>query len=96
MTGTGSFSIPLPLSPGRAGFGPTLAVTYDSGAGMARSAPAGSSIPRITRKTDKGLPRYDDAHESDVFVLSGAEDLVPARSIDGAVTSTGTRRRASG
>ncbi|WP_437710025.1 SpvB/TcaC N-terminal domain-containing protein [Sorangium sp. So ce448] len=85
VTGTGSFSIPLPLSPGRAGFGPALAVTYDSGAG---NGPFGVgwqlSIPRITRKTDKGLPRYDDAHESDVFVLSGAEDLVPARSIDGA------------
>nr|WP_242515503.1 SpvB/TcaC N-terminal domain-containing protein [Sorangium cellulosum] len=86
VTGTGSFSIPLPLSPGRAGFGPGLAVTYDSGAG---NGPFGVgwqlSIPRITRKTDKGLPRYDDAHESDVFVLSGAEDLVPARSSDGAV-----------
>ncbi|XXT18155.1 SpvB/TcaC N-terminal domain-containing protein [Sorangium sp. So ce429] len=85
VTGTGSFSIALPLSPGRAGFGPGLAVTYDSGAG---NGPFGAgwqlSIPRITRKTDKGLPHYDDAHESDVFVLSGAEDLVPARSLDGA------------
>ncbi|WP_437996746.1 SpvB/TcaC N-terminal domain-containing protein [Sorangium sp. So ce185] len=85
VTGTGSFSIPLPLSPGRAGFGPAMAVTYDSGAG---NGPFGAgwqlSIPRIARKTDKGLPRYDDAQESDVFVLSGAEDLVPARSIDGA------------
>ncbi|AUX35897.1 MULTISPECIES: SpvB/TcaC N-terminal domain-containing protein [Sorangium] len=85
VTGTGSFSIPLPLSPGRAGFGPAMAVTYDSGAG---NGPFGAgwqlSIPRIARKTDKGLPRYDDAHESDVFVLSGAEDLVPARSLDGA------------
>src|SRR5262249_44667792 len=31
-------------------------------------------IPQISRRTDKGLPRYD---ESDVFVLSGSEDLVP-------------------
>ncbi|MFT3770203.1 MAG: SpvB/TcaC N-terminal domain-containing protein [Minicystis sp.] len=31
----------------------------------------------MTRKTDRGLPRYDDAAESDVFILSGAEDLVP-------------------
>ncbi|WP_437597398.1 SpvB/TcaC N-terminal domain-containing protein [Sorangium sp. So ce590] len=85
VTGAGSFSIPLPVSPGRAGFGPGLAVTYDSGSG---NGPFGVgwqlSIPRITRKTDKGLPRYDDAHASDVFVLSGAEDLVAARSIDGA------------
>ncbi len=31
------------------------------------------SIPRITRKTEKGLPTYMD---EDVFVMSGAEDLV--------------------
>jgi RHS repeat-associated protein len=35
------------------------------------------STPSITRKTDKGLPQYRDADESDVFILSGAEDLVP-------------------
>ncbi len=35
------------------------------------------SLPSITRKTDKGLPKYDDGGESDVFLLSGAEDLVP-------------------
>ena len=34
-------------------------------------------MPSITRKTSKGLPRYDDAADSDVFILSGAEDLVP-------------------
>jgi hypothetical protein len=32
------------------------------------------ALPRITRKTDKGLPQYG---AQDVFVLSGAEDLVP-------------------
>ena len=32
----------------------------------------------VTRKTEKGLPQYEDAQESDVFILSGAEDLVPA------------------
>src|SRR5262249_43644853 len=40
------------------------------------------SLPVITRKTDKGLPRYNDAEESDVSVLSGAEDLVPAFKTD--------------
>jgi hypothetical protein len=35
------------------------------------------SLPSITRKTDKGLPKYRDADESDVFILSGAEELVP-------------------
>jgi len=27
-------------------------------------------LPSITRKTDKGLPYYNDADESDVFILS--------------------------
>ncbi len=32
---------------------------------------------QITRKTDKGLPQYEDSQDSDVFILSSAEDLVP-------------------
>ena len=55
-----------------------LSLSYDTGAG---NGPFGFgwhlSLPSITRKTDKGLPRYQDAEESDVFILSGAEDLVP-------------------
>ncbi|MFS8067669.1 MAG: SpvB/TcaC N-terminal domain-containing protein, partial [Byssovorax sp.] len=79
VTGTASLQIPLATSPGRGGFHPELALAYDSGAG---NGPFGVgwhlSIPQITRKTDKGLPRYDDAADSDVFLLSGAEDLVPS------------------
>jgi hypothetical protein len=84
VTGTGSMTVPLAASPGRAGFGPQLALAYDSGAG---NGPFGFgwslSLPAITRKTDKGLPQYFDADESDVFILSGAEDLVPALRPDG-------------
>src|SRR5882672_10687841 len=78
VTGTGSMSVPIACSPGRSGFGPQLSLNYDSGAG---NGPFGFgwslSLPQITRKTDKGLPQYHDAQESDVFILSGAEDLVP-------------------
>ncbi|MCC6552302.1 MAG: toxin, partial [Polyangiaceae bacterium] len=78
-TGTGSLQVPISTTPGRSGFHPELSLTYDSGAG---NGPFGAgwslSVPQITRKTDKGLPRYDDAKESDTFILSGAEDLVPA------------------
>ncbi len=78
VTGSGSLSVPIATSPGRSGFGPQLSLSYDSGAG---NGPFGfgwsMSLPSITRKTDKGLPCYDDAEESDVFILSGAEDLVP-------------------
>src|SRR6184192_4021979 len=77
VTGTDSMSVPIATSPERSGFGPQLSLSYDSGAG---NGPFGFgwslSIPSITRKTDKGLPRYRDL-ESDVFILSGAEDLVP-------------------
>ena len=77
-TGTASLRLPLPVSPGPAGFAPQLSLTYDSGAG---NGPFGLGwslgLPAITRKTDKGLPRYADGEESDVFLLSGAEDLVP-------------------
>ena len=79
VTGTASLSVPIYTSPGRSGFGPQLSLSYDSGAG---NGPFGIgwnlSLPSITRKTDKGLPRYWDAQESDVFILSGAEDLVPS------------------
>jgi hypothetical protein len=78
VTGTGSLTVPIATSPGRSGFGPQLSLSYDSGSG---NGPFGFgwslSLPSITRKTDKGIPKYQDAAESDVFILSGAEDLVP-------------------
>jgi hypothetical protein len=71
-------TIPLPMSPGRSGFTPGLQLAYDSGSG---NGPLGFGwslgLPAITRKTDKGLPLYGDGDESDVFIVAGAEDLVP-------------------
>lgn len=78
--GTASLSVPIYASPGRSGFGPQLSLSYDSGNG---NGPFGIgwtlSIPSITRKTDKGIPKYEDGeHEdSDEYILAGAEDLVP-------------------
>jgi RHS repeat-associated protein len=78
VTGTGLMTVPIATSPGRSGFGPQLSLTYDSGSGNGSFGFGWSlSIPSITRKTDKGLPQYRDDQESDVYVLSGAEDLVP-------------------
>ncbi len=78
VTGTGSLSVPIYTTPGRSDFYPKLSLSYDSGSG---NGPFGLgwnlSIPSITRKTDKGLPKYQDGNESDTFILSGAEDLVP-------------------
>ncbi|MFV2059530.1 MAG: SpvB/TcaC N-terminal domain-containing protein [Gammaproteobacteria bacterium] len=78
VTGSGSFSLPLPISPGRSEFQPGLLLTYDSGSGNS-SFGLGWSIgtPSIKRKTAKQLPLYQDTIESDTFLLAGAEDLVP-------------------
>ncbi len=84
VTGTGSMTVPIAMSPGRAGFGPELSLSYDSGAGNGLFGFGWNlSLPAITRKTDKGLPQYRDAEESDVFILSSVEDLVPVLRDDG-------------
>jgi hypothetical protein len=83
-TGSRIMAIPIAVSPSRRGFGPQLALNYDSGSG---SGPFGLgwrlSLSQITRKTDKGLPTYQDSEGSDVFMLSGAEDLVPVLTDEG-------------
>jgi RHS repeat-associated protein len=77
-------TVPIAVSPGRSGSGPQLSLSYDSGNG---NGPFGFgwslSLPSITRKTDKGLPQYNDAEESDTILLSGTEDLVPVLNDDG-------------
>ncbi len=78
VNGTSSFSIPLPFSPSR-GASPSLNLLYNSGSGngvfgLGWQLSQGS----IKRKTDKGLPQYIDFIDSDTFLFSEAEDLVPA------------------
>jgi RHS repeat-associated protein len=76
FTGTGNFSVPIAVPPGRNGLQPSLTLGYSTGSG---NGPFGlgwnMSLPGVARKTNLGIPRYDD--EKDVFVLSGAEDLIP-------------------
>jgi len=77
VTGTSSFSIPLPTSQAR-GFEPQLSLSYDSGAGNGPFGLGWSlSLPSISRKTEKGLPQYLDEDDSDTYILAGVEDLVP-------------------
>src|SRR6187200_2263290 len=67
-TGTGNFSVPIALPPGRNGFQPQLSLGYSTGNG---SGPFGLgwslSVPGVSRKTSKGIPVYDDS--KDVFIL---------------------------
>jgi len=75
--GTASFSLPLPVSPAR-GVSPDLHLMYNSGLGSGIFGLGWSlNLPSIRRKTDKRLPQYLDTNDSDTFLLSGADDLVP-------------------
>src|SRR5450755_2942191 len=78
VTGAGALTVPIATSKGRAGFGPQLSLSYDSSGGNGAFGFGWNlSLPSITRRTDKGLPRYGDFEESDIFILAGSEDLVP-------------------
>lgn len=77
VNGTSSFSIPLPFSPAR-GTSPSFNLSYNSGSGNGLFGLGWNlGLSSIKRKTDKGLPQYLDAIDSDVFLFSEAEDLVP-------------------
>lgn len=77
VNGTSSFSIQLPFSSAR-GTSPSLSLSYNSGTGNGIFGLGwGLSLGSIKRKTDKGLPQYLDLIDSDTFLFSGAEDLVP-------------------
>lgn len=88
VNGTASFSIPLPFSPAR-GASPALSLSYNSGAGNGVFGLGWSlSLSSIKRKTDKKLPQYLDYIDSDTFLFSEAEDLVPEfkKEADGSFT----------
>ncbi len=73
--GTASFNIPIPLSPARNGFVPTMGLSYNSGGGNTVFGLGWNcDVPIIQRRTDKQLPTYTD---EDIFIFSGMEDLVP-------------------
>jgi hypothetical protein len=73
--GTMSFALPVDTPAGRSGFSPNLALSYDSGAGNGPFS-LGWQLEgnAITRQTSRQLPRYNSL---DMFVLAGAEELVP-------------------
>src|SRR5690349_21507385 len=77
VNGTASFSVPLPISPAR-GASPSLNLTYNSGSGNGIFGLGWSlNLPSIKRSTSKELPKYFDSTDSDTFLFSEAEDLVP-------------------
>lgn len=85
--GTGNFSIPISIPSGRNGFQPHLSLSYSTGSSNGSFGLGWSlGIPSISRKTSKGIPKYQDSYDKDgepifsqyedIFVFSGADDLV--------------------
>jgi len=75
FTGTGNFSIPIAVLPGRNNLSPSISGAYSTGNGNTEFGWGwGFGIPSITRQTRKGVPTYQE--DEDVFLLSGAEDLI--------------------
>ena len=78
VNGTNAMAVSLPVAPARSGFSPSLSLNYSSGFG---NGPFGLGwtigVPSIKRKTEQELPKYQDAIDSDTFILSDAEDLIP-------------------
>jgi RHS repeat-associated protein len=77
--GTSGGGISLPFSASRNGFAPSLALTYNSGSGNDVFGLGWSAaVSSIVRKTDRQLPQYlDEGDTADIFIMAGAEDLVP-------------------
>ncbi|KAL7931745.1 hypothetical protein V8C35DRAFT_329401 [Trichoderma chlorosporum] len=84
-TGTLNFAIPIKTSKSRAAVEPSLTLNYSSGQGNGAFG-VGWRISHgvITRKTSKGIPKYD---QDDVFLFDGDDDLVPVHCGDGATDS---------
>ena len=99
-TGTGNFTVPIAMPPGRNGFQPQLSLVYSTGNGNGPYGLGWSlTIPGVSRKTSKGIPRYrNDAsarQEGDTFILSGAEDLIPVAETDGITALPAAERKGS-
>ena len=84
VNGTAAFSVPLPFA-GTRGASPALTLSYNSGSGNGTFGLGWKiNLASIKRATDKKLPEYIDAIDSDSFIFSEAEDLVPAFKRDNA------------
>jgi hypothetical protein len=91
LTGTSNFFVPIAPQPGRNGLQPQLSLSFSTGSG---NGPFGQGwslgVPGVSRLISKGIPHYRESADadSDVFVLSGAEDLVEVKRVHPTGTST--------
>ncbi|HEX6099236.1 MAG TPA: SpvB/TcaC N-terminal domain-containing protein [Thermoanaerobaculia bacterium] len=80
-SGAATLRVPVPLPPGRNGFGPSLGLSYTSGRGNSAFGPGWAlhGLPVIAIDTHERVPRWDG---TDGYALSG-DELVPWLAFDG-------------
>ena len=69
-SGQASYSIPIVVPPAARSFGPSLSLSYDSAAGVSELGVGWrlGGVPSVRRRTEDGLPRFD---ETDTFEVVG-------------------------
>jgi hypothetical protein len=71
-------SVPIYATPPRSGFGPQLPICYDGSGNGPFGFGWSLALQAVTRQTDKGFPQYEDAIESDIFIVAGGGELKPS------------------
>ena len=81
FSGTGSYAIPLPVTPAR-GFEPELQLVYNSGAGNGAYGLGFSlSLSKISVNTSRHIPRYNNTDEYLLDGISLTVSTVPVRTV---------------
>ncbi len=77
-TGNASYSVEIALPPGARGLKPKLALAYDSGGGVSEMGIGWrlSGVAKIQRRTNEGLPRFDETDRFEVAGLGTPADLI--------------------
>lgn len=77
-SGQASYSIPVLVPPAARSFGPNLTLAYDSGAGVSEIALGWrlAGTLSIRRRTQDGLPRFDESDAFEVVGLGSPSELL--------------------
>jgi hypothetical protein len=84
-TGSASYEIPIAVPPASAGFEPKLALSYDSGGGLTEVGLGWriSGVPKLRRRTQDGLPNFDDSDRFDELLAVFARHSLDLLTVHG-------------
>src|SRR5512133_1358177 len=77
-SGTASYGVDIAAPPAIGGFGPALSLVYDGGTGATELGLGWSlgGLPKIRRRTEDGLPRFDATDHFELVGFGSAPELV--------------------